>query len=558
MTARRPVRIDLSDDSSSEEEDNDVAEESGFFDLEAADEDDESDDSDAASSSSIETNAQFHQFNKLPIELRRHIWSFLCPDLAPGPRILMFWANSSEERAGWAVDATFSLLETTKLVRLMMATHHESRALALRRFPNTLDIWDGDMDISVPFNKETDIVHLNVHPLADDFMSVPDAATILLGFSDQIVHLAVDIDTFHRNGYSLGPSGGPYLLHQHFLLCFPELKTFYTPIDGNAVSSSASVWAVSDHAERLEIPIEEGDYGETNFNIYRWHKPDTSCRLEGLCEPLRQGTMGDSTIARIIRNKQELLADEGGRSRVEILRRIQQLPMIYFTDPSREEKVKRRADIVLAGGELSQESDWSSTGESGSDASDDSIPDDVNGWPGETLEVDPDMMEMDSDQMEMYEYFDEHDEYESEGIDDASIAEPETDDDSESSEVDGYIPIIDLTSGGHHNDHFRGFSPLQSSDESDDTMDDADDSDSHSEDDDSEDGGSKNRVPAASRTRQLASRRVIMDDSDGDDENMEKANGADEDVEDDLPVMSRSRRTAKRRIIVDDSDDSDD
>lgn len=565
MTARHPVHIDLSDDSHSErsehsehaeeeeEEGTDDSEGAGLLDLEAVEDDDDSDDSDAAYGWNTTTNRtveRFHQFQKLPVELRHHIWSFFCPDLTPVPRILIFFTDISGDQRRWNIDVTYGLVEVTRPRRRMMATHRETRAMALRRFPDTLKFRETGFayESIVPFNRETDIVYLDLGVASERNMPFMDAGALLPGFSDQIAHLALECTAFSLPENLLGPPASPLFLHQNFLLCFPALRTFYAVVEAEAIGISTALWALSDHADHLDIPMDESEYGQVEYFSYRWHKPDTSCKLKGFCSALRDGSMDDRAVTRLIQDVEESLEFDGRPVSLEGLKHVQQLPMLLFVEDAREEKLKRRYHTTVAGGEVSDDTEWDSVDEVESSASDDSPADDLNVPPSEaSADESGDEPGEDADQVDW-------DAYESEGIDDASIPEPETDDDGESSEVSGYGRGMDDAPGYYYDDRNHGFSPLQSGDESDGTMGGPGNSDGGPEGDDLEDD-----VPAMARSRRLATRPVVVDDSDDEcDKIMEKEDdNADEQLEDTAPATSRSRRTAKRRFVVDDSDDGD-
>ncbi|ROT43660.1 hypothetical protein SODALDRAFT_375805 [Sodiomyces alkalinus F11] len=550
MTARRPINIDLSDDSDSEGEENDAVEEAGFFDLEAHEDDDRSYDSDAASGSSVTsdgTGAQFHLFGKLPAELRNHIWSFFCPDLARRPRLLIFFLESCEGRAGWSPDASMALVYTTNLTRCLMATHHESRALALRRFPDSLKFKSHDEDAYVRFNKETDIVYLSIHSITNRQMFSPDSMTVLPGFTDQVANLAVELGELDRHELIV-PHSTSYFLHRHFLSAFTELKTFYTSVDYQDVSTAKALWAVSpDHTERFMVPFEQGEYGMSIDYIYRWHKADVPCEFEGPCNALSDGPMSVSGSERLIWHIQVLLEIAGLPSRADCLRRVKHLPMMFFSHRSYEAELKYRHDVVAAGGELSDSDDgW------GLPTGDELAYADGEFTDGDESETDGGYGLPTDDQLG---YADEEatdwDEYESEGIDDGSIHDDELETDDDGVYEPGLsAPVVDLTSDGDPDNHYQGFSPLRGSGGSDDASDDS----SHAG------GDSEGGAPATLPFRRPAKRPLVIDDSDEDEETIGDANNADGAVEDDVPAApaaSRPRRMASRRRVVDDSDDSD-
>lgn len=112
----------------------------GFFDIEAS----ESDNSYAEPSESEPGILySFPQFTRIPIELRWRIWEFFCPDLAAKPRVLGFHVVPSRgDRPDDVSPDPPAYLQATA-VRTVLATHRESRALALQAFPDSLSIASG-------------------------------------------------------------------------------------------------------------------------------------------------------------------------------------------------------------------------------------------------------------------------------------------------------------------------------------------------------------------------------------------------------------------------------
>ncbi|KAG6227634.1 hypothetical protein E4U26_001586 [Claviceps purpurea] len=119
----------------------------------------------------------FHQFMQLPPELRHQIWHLYCPDLSAKARVLqfMFW--------DWVVTPHPTLKELTKTLRVMLSTHHESRTIALRKYPDKLGIEKGSGNAIIRFRKETDVVTLLDWRQHRDFF--------FSGFTDEIENFAI-------------------------------------------------------------------------------------------------------------------------------------------------------------------------------------------------------------------------------------------------------------------------------------------------------------------------------------------------------------------------------
>ncbi|KAI1372190.1 hypothetical protein F4677DRAFT_433258 [Hypoxylon crocopeplum] len=108
----------------------------GFLDMEAAEFDGQSDDG----SVSDDTEQQlFPQFMRLPPELRSRIWEFFNSDLKVKARVFNMVLTVSP-LVPWD---SAGLEQQTAPARAMLATHQESRQLALKSYPDTLTFAGG-------------------------------------------------------------------------------------------------------------------------------------------------------------------------------------------------------------------------------------------------------------------------------------------------------------------------------------------------------------------------------------------------------------------------------
>lgn len=199
----------------------------GFFDMEAVesgvDSDEPSDDSSSddsqhvrsplpLESDHIRAPSSFPQFMQLPPELRHYIWSLFCPDLVAKSRVLEVEGNHKVNprlRKNLVIGAF--LQEQTAPARAVLATHRESRALALRTYPDTLPIHDGDG--VVRFNKDTDVVLFDQPP------------TSIL---ENIYYLGMGPDWgFDEDLPPKDPSSSVDPRMQTLLQTFPNLKAVY-------------------------------------------------------------------------------------------------------------------------------------------------------------------------------------------------------------------------------------------------------------------------------------------------------------------------------------------
>ncbi|KAG6056022.1 hypothetical protein E4U17_002557 [Claviceps sp. LM77 group G4] len=141
----------------------------------------------------------FPQFVRLPPELRHQIWCFYCPDLSAKPRVLTFQLGSRPTVLGrpdqYSVTNHSTLAYQTKTLRTMLATHRESRSIAVGKYPDelamdvvgklpdelTMDAGSGKA--IVRFRKETDVISLMDFEMDRDYF-LPD-------FSEKIENLGV-------------------------------------------------------------------------------------------------------------------------------------------------------------------------------------------------------------------------------------------------------------------------------------------------------------------------------------------------------------------------------
>ncbi|OTA92186.1 hypothetical protein M434DRAFT_396628 [Hypoxylon sp. CO27-5] len=119
-------------------EEYDSEEPNEFLDMEADESDGQFDDDDNSSSGDTEL-IFFPQFMRFPPELREHVWEFFDPHLKTKGRVFDLRLETSPITFGESA----SLAEQTAPARTMLATHRESRALALKCYPDTLDLYSG-------------------------------------------------------------------------------------------------------------------------------------------------------------------------------------------------------------------------------------------------------------------------------------------------------------------------------------------------------------------------------------------------------------------------------
>ncbi|KAJ0164396.1 hypothetical protein CTA2_1091 [Colletotrichum tanaceti] len=236
----------------------------GFLDVEASESGDSDSDDSSDSDSDDESilgegrrrgpRAFFPEFRKLPIELRHRIWQFFCPDLAPLPRVLSFQMVCSPKQDSIWESAT--LENQIAAASAMLAVHRESRELALKAFPDTLAIREGRR--LVRFHKQRDVVHLNGQKKTwEHNISVP-------GFSENVVNVALDTS-------ELDPR------QMRLFLAFPDLKNVFDFAWHNDRRIPHRLrWCASDRVHRYELEQlqKNGHSGEDLHFVYCWPDVD--------------------------------------------------------------------------------------------------------------------------------------------------------------------------------------------------------------------------------------------------------------------------------------------
>ncbi|KAI8962109.1 hypothetical protein F5Y11DRAFT_323851 [Daldinia sp. FL1419] len=207
----------------------------GFFDMEAAESDNEDEDSFDAYSNTEEFF--FPQFKLLPPELRARVWEFFDPDLREKARVfhmilkinpVEFWRSAT-------------LINQTAPARAMLATHQESRELALKAYPDTLDIHRGSGVLR--YNSERDVILLSI--------------SSVLGFKDQEEFFSSLGNTKYL-AFNHLRSANEEMLYPR-LATHPTLKAVFYCYDCYEYSSRDLKWCASDSVHRFSTHHTEYD-----------------------------------------------------------------------------------------------------------------------------------------------------------------------------------------------------------------------------------------------------------------------------------------------------------
>ncbi|KAI1483593.1 hypothetical protein F4774DRAFT_365939 [Daldinia eschscholtzii] len=231
------VASELSEDSNQDLDDYD-SDESGsedanyLLDMEAAESEGEYDDT-----SSTAEQFYFPQFKSLPPELRAHIWEFFDPDLRAKARVFYMIVRRSPIEF-WR---SATLIEQTAPARAMLATHRESRALALKSYPDTIGIHRGTGIIR--YNSERDVILVSIGSVLrpndlEEFVSSLGATKNL--------------------GFEYLREANEEILHSR-LASHPTLKAVFRCYDSHDYSSRELRWCASDSVHRFYTLQTEND-----------------------------------------------------------------------------------------------------------------------------------------------------------------------------------------------------------------------------------------------------------------------------------------------------------
>lgn len=501
--------LELDEDQSESE----AEEANGFLDIEAYESNEESEHEMGSDFDQDEIHF-FPQFCRLPIELREHIWEFFDPDLKSPGRVLEFLFMPMRS-VGFELWESATLEQQTGPARAILATHRESRLLALKSYPHSLPL-RGKRGV-VRFNGENDIIFITKFWAKDVDV---DALEAEMGGSDpfkDIKHLAMDRHIFPYLSASEGLEG----VHAHNRPVFTNVKTWFYCEEFFAFPAWKLRWCASDKARKFHLQTEEEEpgVGEDLGYLYCW--PDLKQHGEH--------EFAQDNIIIKLREKQNDLDLDGG---VEEVRRdtiiekrrfkfsngtfdFEAYPLILFAFENGMHAYHKIKEAVHSGGDIG--GSWVALlddSESGSD----------------------------------------QDDYESDGIDDATIDEsdnsseedddlalglPETD---YASIFNGFSPLEPESPGAYDSDgpasdeepmpNLNGFLPLQ-----------AESPDAHASD-----GSASDDEPVRGVKRQ---RRIVTSDSEDEDaledrprkrQHVHAVIDSDDDEEDDDDVVPHSRR----------------
>lgn len=247
---------DVDESSSDESDESDENENHGFLDVEAVESGDESheDETDDGSEDGFEFES-FPQFTRLPPELRQRIWEFFDQDMRSPARIFGFrmpFNGANELHEG-------RLLERqTAPARAVLATHQESRAYALKYYPDAIE--KGGEPGIIRYRKESDIIMVSGY--FRDFASISSwqDSNVFTG----IRNIALDLEGTAEHQYEhLLSTERPH---------WPNLQSTYFVTQAITHPMRSLRWCGSDAVQTYHLQVEELDtgLGEDYEAIYCW------------------------------------------------------------------------------------------------------------------------------------------------------------------------------------------------------------------------------------------------------------------------------------------------
>jgi len=244
----------MDEGSDNDQDDDESARGGNIFDMEAI----ESDGSEAHDEEDDDQNSEggepryFPQFARLPFELQMKIWEAFCPDLTANVRLFDLTGPNRE----FLRDRTFP-------VRAVMAVHQKSRQFALKSLPHSLSYTYKEEGLFIHFNRDKDIV-IAPRPMDPQYeFSFINLPFLIPGLTDQIVNLAV-----------------PKPLPDHHMprpgrsRVFPRLKNLFIMTAHVDYKNDMLRWCASDKARSYETTdIDCHEDGESLYQV-RWVWPD--------------------------------------------------------------------------------------------------------------------------------------------------------------------------------------------------------------------------------------------------------------------------------------------
>ncbi|KAI0120707.1 hypothetical protein BJ170DRAFT_160824 [Xylariales sp. AK1849] len=191
----------------------------------------------------------FPQFMRLPIELRQRMWAFFDPYMTAPSRIFNFRLVRGANRRFQAWEGG-TLDEQTRPARTVLATHAESRAVALRFYHDEATFRDGYAIIRC--TKEKDIMLIDGYRLIYQGQHWESQ----IGLLDGVKHLGLSVDEGAQLSLTMVNS-----LHPPTFQSLPELKSIYFNSDASRWAANEIRWCIDESANNFYVRTEEVEPG---------------------------------------------------------------------------------------------------------------------------------------------------------------------------------------------------------------------------------------------------------------------------------------------------------
>ncbi|KID84551.1 hypothetical protein MGU_08215 [Metarhizium guizhouense ARSEF 977] len=286
--------------------------------------DDEAEESDsyaAATFSDYSPQAAFPQFMRLPVELRRRVWEVFCPDMVATTRVLCFTLSPSSaimrRPHDYSVKDHWSLADQTEELRAMLATHRESRTMALKRFPDKLRMDAGSGDAVVWFNRERDVVYMYGFETCRTYH--------LPGFAEEVHQAVISQDVVYNHRVTRARA------------TFPNLKRLYICMQHSILRRRQKRWCGTDYVHRYVVQTyqKEIGLGEDTEVLYCW--PDVDRHPDFARYSISNIYKHDLEVAETIKEAKDAGTEvlpmvvfeyESGIARWEELRAMKDIPVL--------------------------------------------------------------------------------------------------------------------------------------------------------------------------------------------------------------------------------------
>ena len=219
------------------------------------DEGDESDDGFGAKSHNDAYHRTFHQFGRLPPELRQRVWEFFDPDLRAPARVF------SLVLVGDYLWPAANTAQQTAPARAVLAVHRESRQIALKFYPNTFHFIDKGSVCR--FHSSRDVIVLSLSLPFNGWAAMSERDLKTIESLEHVKNLGFDIEAeWHFKS----------ILQNLPFRTPPSLERIYHCWDARRIRARDIRWCLHDTVHAFEVVTEEESpgVGEHYRQLFCW------------------------------------------------------------------------------------------------------------------------------------------------------------------------------------------------------------------------------------------------------------------------------------------------